>query len=346
MKATIFQGPRNIVVQEVPDPVIQQPDDAIVRVTHACICGSDLWYYRGLIEREKGGRIGHELMGIVEAVGSEVTSAKPGDLVVAPFFISDGTCPECRAGMTAACRHRMTWGADGVDGGQGEKVRVPLANGTLFVIPQKKKLDDHMMRALLPLSDVLCTGHHCAVCGEVGKGSTVAVIGDGAVGLCAVAASKRLGASRIFLVSTHEDRAAIGKKFGATDIVAERGEDAVKKIKDATDNLGVDSALECVGTAESWETAFGAVRAGGNIGAVGVPHEVPAIPIEKFFWKNIGIKGGPAPVAHYIPELLPDVLSGKLDVSDVFTKTVPLAEVAEGYKAMDERREIKVLVKP
>ncbi len=345
MKAAIFQGKGKIEVQEVSDPVIQKPDDAIVRITHSCICGSDLWYYRGLSPRKAGSRIGHESMGIVEAVGTEVKSARVGDLVVMPFFISDGTCPECLAGMPAACRNRMSWGDAGVDGGQGERVRVPLANGTLFVIP-KDKVTDRMMPALLPLSDVLCTGHHAAVCAEVKQGSTVVVVGDGAVGLCAVAASKRLGASRIFLVSTHEDRAAIGRKFGATDIVAERGDDAVEQIRKATDNLGVDSALECVGTAESWNTAFGVVRAGGNIGAVGVPHEVPDIPIVKFFWFNIGVKGGPAPVAHYIPELMPDVLSGKLDVSAIFTKTVPLSDIAEGYKAMDERKEIKVLVKP
>jgi threonine dehydrogenase-like Zn-dependent dehydrogenase len=246
--------------------------------------------------------------------------------------------------MTTGCRNMQSWGAKGNDGGQGEKVRVPLANGTLFVIP-KDKVTEEMMSALLPLSDVLCTGHHAAVSAGVKKGSTVAVSGDGAVGLCAVAASKRLGASRIFLISTHQDRSAIGKKFGATDIVAVRGEDAIKQIKDATDNLGVDCALECVGTEESWNTAFGVVRKGGNIGAVGLPVKVPDIAITKFFWPNIGIKGSGAPAAHYIPQLMPDVLSGKLDVSAVFTKTVSLADIAEGYKDMDERKEIKILVK-
>ncbi len=346
MKAAIFEGEGKIEVKEVADPAIQKPDDAIVRITHTCICGSDLWYYRGLTPFPEGGRIGHEPMGVVEAIGFEVTSAKVGDVVVMPFFIQDGTCPECRAGMPAACRNRMGWGGDKNDGGQGEKVRVPLANGTLFPVPNGAALDERMLTALLPLTDVLCTGHHAAVCAEVRKGSTVAVVGDGAVGLCAVAASKRLGASRIFLVSTHEDRAALGKKFGATDIIAARGDDAVRAIKEATDNLGVDSALECVGTAESWETAFGAIRAGGNIGAVGVPHGVAPIPVEKFFWKNVGVKGGPAPAAHYIPELMSDILSGALDVSAIFTKTVPLADIAEGYKMMDERKAIKVLVKP
>jgi threonine dehydrogenase-like Zn-dependent dehydrogenase len=344
MKATIFEGQRKIAVKEVPDPVIQKADDAIVRVTYACICGSDLWPYRGLMPRDAESRIGHEFMGIVEAVGDGVKNVRVGDLVVAPFFASDGTCPECLVGATSACRNRMSWGAAGMDGGQGERVRVPMANGTLFRIP-KEKTTEAMMVALLPLSDVLCTGHHAAVCAEVTKGSTVAVVGDGAVGLCSVAASKRLGAARIFLISTHEDRAAIGKQFGATDIIDARGDEAVEKIKAATDNLGVDCVLECVGTAEAWDIAFKAVRAGGNIGAVGVPHEVPDMPIIKIFWKNIGVKGGPAPAAYYIPELLPDVLSGKLDVSAVFTKTIPLSEVAEGYKEMDERREVKVLIK-
>jgi threonine dehydrogenase-like Zn-dependent dehydrogenase len=273
-----------------------------------------------------------------------VKNVKVGDLVVAPFVASDGTCPECRVGATTACRNIQNWGAPGMDAGQGEKVRVPMADGTLFVIP-KDKVTEKMMSALLPLTDVLCTGYHCAVSGRVGKGSTVAVIGDGAVGLCAVAASKRLGASRIFLISTHLDRAAVGKSFGATDIIDARGEQAAKKIKDMTDNLGVDCALECVGMPESWNTAFGAVRAGGNIGAVGVPHGVQDIPIDKIFWSNIGVKGGVAPAAYYIPELMPDVLSGKLDVSAIFTKTVALSDIAEGYKAMDERKEIKVLVK-
>lgn len=213
-------------------------------------------------------------------------------------------------------------------------------------MPDADKLDDHMMRALLPLTDVLATGHHAALDAHVGKGSTVAVIGDGAVGLCAVAASKRLGASRIFLISTHEDRAALGKKFGATDIIAVRGEDAIKQIKEATGDLGVDCALECVGNPDAWEIAWGVVRIGGNIGFVGVPHDVPDIPALKLFGNNVGVKGSGASARHHIPELLPDVLSGKLDVSDIFTKTVSLEDIAEGYKDMDKRSEIKILVKP
>jgi threonine dehydrogenase-like Zn-dependent dehydrogenase len=345
MKAAVFQGPGKIEVQEVPDPVIQNPDEAIVKVTHCCICGSDLWIYRGLEPYVAGSRIGHEFMGIVEAVGDQVKNIRAGDLVVAPFHASDGTCPECRAGMTSACRKRLNWGTHGYDAGQGEKVRLPMADGTLFVIP-KDKATERIMPALLSLSDVLCTGHHSAVCAGVAKGSTVAVIGDGAVGLCAVAASKRLGAAKVFLISTHEDRAARGRQFGATDIIAARGAEAVRQIRAATNDLGVDGALECVGTADSWDTAFEVVRAGGNIGVVGWPHGVPDIPISKVFSRNIGVKGSGAPAARYIPELMPDVLSGKLDVSAIFTQTVPLADIAAGYKAMNERRQIKVLVRP
>jgi threonine dehydrogenase-like Zn-dependent dehydrogenase len=345
MKAAIFQGPGKIEVREVPDPVIQNPDEAIVKITYSCICGSDLWYYRGLSPMEPGSRIGHELMGIVESVGKNVKKVKPGDLVVAPFVISDGTCDLCRVGETRFCRNGLFWGMKGYDAGQGEKVRLPMADGTLFPIPQENLTEDKMA-ALLPLSDVLCTGHHAAICGEVKQGSTVAVVGDGAVGLCAVAASKRLGASRIFLISTHKDRAAIGKKFGATNIIDARGEEAIKQIKTATQDLGVDSALECVGTNESWQTALGAVRIGGNIGFVGVPHNVADISAMKLFSTDVGIKGSGAPAGHYIPELMPDVLSGKLDVSAIFTKTLPLAEIAQGYKDMDERKEIKILIKP
>lgn len=345
MKAAIFQGKGKIEVQEVPDPVIQNPDEAIVGVTYGCICGSDLWPYRGLSPKDAGTRIGHEFMGIVEAIGDDVKNLKIGDLVIAPFAISDGTCQECKVGETRFCRHGRFWGTGGFDAGQGEKVRVPLADGTLVVVPEKN-LDDHMLRALLPLTDVLSTGHHAAVDAHVGEGSTVVVIGDGAVGLCAVAASKRLGASRIFLVSTHEDRAAIGKQFGATDIIAVRGEEAAKQVKAATDDLGVDCALECVGTADAWELAFDTVRIGGNIGFVGVPYEVADIPVSKLFSSDVGVKGSGAPARHYIPELMPDVLSGKLDVSAIFTRTVPLSDIAEGYKDMDERREIKIIVKP
>jgi len=345
MKATIFQGPGKIEVQEVPDPIIQNPDEAIVKISYTTICGSDLWYYRGLSPLDVGKHIGHEFIGKVEAVGESVRNVRAGDFVVAPFVISDGTCPECRVGMTRFCRNGRFWGTGGYDGGQGEKARLPMADGTLRVV-LKSNLDDHMMRALLPLSDVLSTGHHAAVCAQVGRGSKVAVIGDGAVGLCAVAASKRLGASKIFLISTHEDRAKIGERFGATDIISARGDNAIRQVKALTNDLGVDCGLECVGTADAWNTILGMVRVGGNVGFVGVPHDVPDISVSGLFSNDIGIKGSGSPAAHYITELMPDVLSGKLDVSEIFTRTIPLSNIAEGYKDMDERREIKVLVTP
>ncbi len=345
MKAAIFYGPRDIRVEEVPDPKIQNPDEAVVRVTYSCICGSDLWPYRGLVPRQAPSRIGHEFMGVVEEIGPAVKNVRVGDLVVAPFIPVDGTCPECLAGMSSACRSRKSWGVNGYDGCQGEKIRVPLADGTLFKIP-KEKAPESLMPALLPLSDVLCTGHHAAVSAGVGPGKTVTVVGDGAVGLCAVAASKRLGAKQIILISTHEDRAKIGRQFGATDIVEKREEEAVAVIKNMTDNLGVDCALECVGLPASWKTVFGVVRPGGNIGFVGVPVGVPDIIVRDLLNSNVGVKGGIAPAATYIPQLMPDVLSGKLDVSAVFTRTMALKDIAEGYRAMDERKDIKVLVKP
>lgn len=347
MKAGIFQGKGKIVVKEVDDPVLQSPDEAIVAVTHAAVCGSDLWFYRGISQRQKGSRIGHEFIGKVESVGKNVKKIRKGDVVIAPFTSADGTCAECKLGMSIACRNRQGWGSDGYDGGQGQKVRVPTADGTLFAVP-KAKLTDKMMIALLPLSDVLCTGHHAAVCAGVGPGKTVAVIGDGAVGLCGVAAAKRLGAKKIILLSTHQDRATIGTKFGASDIVAARGKEAIKRVKKLTNDVGVDCVMESVGMKDSWDTAFGVVRAGGNIGYVGVPAdpELEDINLGSIFFRNIGIKGGGAPAASYIPQLLPDVLSGKLDVSAIFTKQFSLDELAKAYKAMDQRKVIKALIQP
>ena len=258
---------------------------------------------------------------------------------MAPFIPVDGTCPECVAGMSSACRNKQAWGANGNDGCQGEKIRVPLADGTLFKIP--KNTNEKLMAALLPLSDVLCTGHHAAVSAGVGPGKTVVVVGDGAVGLCAVAASKRLGAKQIILISTHEDRSEVGRQFGATEILAKRGDEAVAAVKAQTNNLGVDCALECVGMPESWKTVFGAVRPGGKIGFVGVPVGVPDIAVKNLLATNIGVKGGIAPAATYIPQLMPDVLSGKLDVSAIFTKTIPLSDVAQGYKIWTNAKKLK-----
>lgn len=342
MKAGIFYKKYKVEVEEVADPKIIQPTDAIVKITHTCICGSDLWYYRGITEKDKG-RIGHEFLGVVKEVGKSVKKIKKGDIVVAPFIWRDGTCPACKNGMSSACWNGGVWGTNNVDGGQGELVRSPLADATLFVIPPKT--NKKLFPALLTLSDVMCTGHHAAISAGVKKGSTVAVIGDGAVGLCAVLASKRLGAKRIILMSRHEKRTKVGKKFGATDIVSERGINGIEEVKKLTGNVGVDCVLECVGTKQSWEMAFGLARDGGKIGYVGVPHDV-TFDINKMFRKNIGVIGGVAPAANYIPELLPDVLSGKIDPSPVFDMTIPLSELPKGYEAMDTREAIKVLVKP
>lgn len=344
MKAAIFYGPGDIRVEKVPDPHIQNPKDAIVQVKYACICGSDLWPYRGLSERKKGSRIGHEFVGIVEEIGKKVSKIKKGDFVIAAFSRSCGVCPECKMAISSSCRNGGYWGIDGFDGGQGEMVRVPNANHMLIAV-SKNKVKEKFMKAFAALTDVMCTGHHAAVCADVGKGKTVAVIGDGAVGLCAVLASRRLGAKQIILLSTHEDRAKIGKKFGATDIVVVRGSDAFKMVRKLTNDTGADCVLECVGTKDSWETALVIVRKGGRIGWVGVPHDVPQVNISDMFSKNIGIMGGRAPSNTYIRKLLPEVLSGKLDPSPVFTKTISLSQIAEGYEAMDKRKAIKVLIK-
>lgn len=344
MRAAIIHGPFDIRVADVPEPVLTRGDEAVVRVTHSCVCGSDLWAYRGVSDSISGSRIGHEALGIVESVGPDVTRVDVGDLVVLPFFASDGTCQECRVGYPTACRNGTFWGTNGYEGGQGEKVRVPYADVNCFVVPQDG-LTDSMMTALLPLSDVLCTGHHAAVCARVALGSIVVVVGDGAVGLCAVAASHRLGARRIMLVSTHEDRAEIGRSFGATDIVSARGGEAADRISTLTDDLGADSVLECVGTDDAFRLAVSATRRGGDIGFVGVPHGIADLRVGTLFRSGIGVKGGVAPVANYIRELMPDVLSGRLDVSAVFDLTVSLDDIASGYQAMHERRAIKALVR-
>lgn len=343
MNAAVFYGPRDIRIKEVSDPKIQHPTDAIVKVTYAAICGSDLWFYRGLTPREKGTRMGHEFMGIIEETGNAVSKVKKGDLVVVPFDFADGTCPECLAGMSSACRHGGVWASGDYDGGQGEKVRVPFANNNLFLLPKKKA--DANPFSFLALSDVLCTGHHVATSADVAKGKTIAVIGDGAVGLCGILASNRLHAKQIIFLSTYEKRMKLGKKFGATDIVSKRGEKAIAEVKALTNDLGVDCVLECVGTPESWETALAVVRAGGKIGWVGIPHDVSDISLSKMYMRNYGIQGGRAPVPTYLPELLLDVNAGTLDSSPIFDKTVSLNNILEGYEAMDRREAIKVVVK-
>ncbi|MFD7710071.1 zinc-dependent alcohol dehydrogenase family protein [Streptomyces sp. NPDC059785] len=345
MRATTIHAPYDVRVEHVPDPLVQLPTDAVVRVLRSCICGSDLWAYRGEAAREPGQRIGHEFLGVVEETGSGVTGVRAGDLVVAPFKWSDGVCDYCREGLTTSCEHGGVWGAVGYDGGQGEAVRVPFADGTLVRLPKDAAGDDRLLAALLSLSDVLGTGHHAAVGAGVRAGRTVAVVGDGAVGLCAVLAAKRLGAERIIALGRHEARTGIARRFGATDVVAERGEAAVAAVRELTGGQGAHSVIEAVGTEQSMRTAVEITRPGGAVGYVGVPHgSATGLDLGVMFGRNIALRGGVAPVRAYIPELLPDVLDGTIDPSPVFDLTVGLDGVPEGYKAMDQRTALKVIV--
>jgi len=343
MKAAIFKSVGKIAVEERPKPTITGSDEAIVRIVRACVCGSDLWYYRGLSEHPEGA-IGHEFIGVVESIGTEVTNVKEGDFVIAPFAFSDGTCANCLAGFQTACTHGGFFGGgNDADGGQAEYVRVPQANGTLVVVP-RADYDDDMLASLLALSDVMGTGYHSAVSAEVKEGDTVAVVGDGAVGLSAIISAKLLGAKRIIALSRYPERQQLAREFGATDILAERGNTAIEKIMELTDGVGVDAVLECVGTKEANETAFAIARAGAIVGRVGVPHDVE-ISAENTFFKNVGMRGGPAPVKAYMDVLLPAVLEGKINPGRVFDLVTDLDNIAEAYAAMDERRAVKALLK-
>ena len=342
MRAAIFNGPHRIDVGDRPDPAIVAPTDAVVRVVLGSVCGSDLWYYRGESPHEPG-PIGHEFMGVVEEIGSAVGTLAVGDLVVAPFTYSDGTCPNCLAGVTSQCVHGGSFGNHGIDGGQGEAVRVPLAGTTLVKVPGSGHSDE-TMRSLVALSDVMCTGHHAAVSAGVKPGSVVAVVGDGAVGLCAVIAAKRLGATRVIALSRNPARQALAREFGATDIIAERGDAATAAVREMTGGIGVDAALECVGTNQSMATAFAIARPGSIVGAVGAPHGV-VVPIETVIFRNVGLRGGVSPARVYIPELMDDVLAGRIDPGRVFDFETDLDHVADGYAAMDERRAVKSLVR-
>jgi threonine dehydrogenase-like Zn-dependent dehydrogenase len=342
MKAAIYGGPLDLTVGDRPDPDIQEPTDAVVRVLLGSVCGSDLWYYRGDSPHALG-PIGHEFIGIIERTGADVTTLHKGDLVVAPFTFCDGTCPNCLAGWPNNCVHGGSFGNHGIDGGQGQAVRSPFADATLVKVPGGD-YPDQILKSLLTLSDVMCTGHHAAVSGNVKPGGTVAVVGDGAVGLCAVLASSRLGAGRIISLSRNPVRQEIAREFGATDILEARGDEAIQEILAMTDGIGVDAALECVGTGQSMDTAFGIARVGSIIGAIGAPHGVH-VPIETVIFKNIGLRGGVAPVRRYIPELLDDVLTGRINPGRVFDYEVTLDNVADGYRAMNERRATKALVR-
>lgn len=344
MKAALFQAARRIDVGERPDPKIQDPRDAVVRVVRGCVCGSDLWYYRG-VNAHQVGSIGHEYIGVIEAVGDDVKDLAVGDFVIAPFTYNDGTCPACQAGYPSNCQHGGAFGNGITDGGQGEKVRAPFADATLVKVPNPPEggFTDAQLASFTALSDVACTGYHAAVSAGVKPGDIVAVVGDGAVGLSAVMGAKKLGASRIIALSRNPARETVAKELGATDIVEERGQDATEAVLRLTGGAGVDAALECVGTDQAIETCAGITRAGGMIGAVGVPL-YEQFDYKTLFWKNVGIKGGVAPARQYIPELLDDVLAGRINPGLVFDHTTDLDHVADAYAAMDERRAIKSLL--
>jgi alcohol dehydrogenase len=342
MRAAVFRGPGEIAIQDVPKPEVESPRDAVVRVTHTAVCGSDLWFYRGESDREVGSRVGHEPMGIVEAVGDEVRSVEPGDRVFGPFVVSCGRCEFCRKGLHTSCVNGDSWG-----GAQAEYVRATEADGTLVRVPDRYADDESALESVLALTDVMGTGHHAAVSAGVEEGDTCIVIGDGAVGLCAVLAARRLGAQRIIAMGHHEDRLELAREFGATETVAERGEAAVERARELTHG-GANHVMECVGAASAMETAIEVCRPGGTVGYVGVPHGVDeaGLDVLSLFSDNITLQGGVAPVRSYADELLADVLGGTLDPSPIFTKTVDLADIHDGYRAMDEREAIKVLVKP
>ena len=342
MRATLMYGPGDVRVETVPDTGLIEPTDAVVVVTRAAICGSDLWPYKSMEPTETGRRMGHEFIGVVDAVGDDVRTLQAGDVVVTPFVWSDGTCVFCQEGLHTSCLHGGRYGSDGVDGGQGEAVRVPQADGTLVVLPVDK--DDALMPSLLTLSDVMATGHHAALAAKVGPGKTVAVVGDGAVGLCGVLAARRLGAERIIILGHHPDRIAIAREFGATDVVSERGEEGVERVRELTDGFGAHSVLECVGLEQATVTALRVARVGGAVGRVGVPQEDSIPEAERTFFDNVTIAGGPAPARAYIEELLPDVLEGRIEPGRVFDRVGPLDDVPDGYRAMNEREALKVLV--
>ena len=342
MRATVMYGAGDVRVETVPDARLIEPTDALVAVTRGAICGSDLWPYRTMEHSDTGRRMGHEFIGVVEAVGADVRTTKAGDLVVSPFLWSDGTCVFCQEGLQSSCLHGGRYGFDRVDGGQGEAVRVPQADGTLVVLPVGR--DDAMMPSLLTLSDVMGTGHHAAVAARVGPGKTAAVVGDGAVGLCGVIAARRLGAEKVILLGRHPDRIALAREFGATDVVSERGVEAVERVRELTGGFGVHSVLECVGPDQSVRTALSIVRPGGAVGRVGLPQE-DSIPFGvQTFFNNVTISGGPAPARAYIEELLPDVLEGRIKPGRVFDRIGRLDDVPDGYRAMNEREAIKVLI--
>uniref|UniRef100_A0AAU3IBW8 Alcohol dehydrogenase catalytic domain-containing protein n=1 Tax=Streptomyces sp. NBC_01393 TaxID=2903851 RepID=A0AAU3IBW8_9ACTN len=342
MRAAVMYGAGDVRVEDRPDPKIVQPTDAVIRVVASCVCGSDLWPYASMPATDTGRPMGHEFLGVVEDIGTDVTRLKTGDLVVAPFTYSDNTCDYCARGLHISCRNGGRYGFDGVDGGQGEAVRVPYAEGTVVQLPVAA--DSALLPSLLALSDVMTTGHHGAVTAGVTHGDAVLVVGDGAVGLCAVIAAKRLGAERIVLAGRHEIRTDLGREFGATYVVAERGEEGVARIRDLTG--GVDKVIEAVGTRPALDTALGAVLDGGTISRLGVPQyeQGPIGPAE--FMRNITLAGGASPARAYIEQLLPDVLDGAIAPGRVFDHTFTLDRAPDAYRAMADRQVLKALIRP
>lgn len=338
MRATVLHKPRDVRFEERPAPTILTPTDAIIRLSATCVCGSDLWPYRGIQEVTTPIPMGHEYCGIVEEVGASVTSLEPGQFVVGSFFASDNTCPHCKAGYQTSCQHR-----EPVSGAQAPRLRVPLADGTL--VATREVPPDELVPSFLATSDVFGTGWFAAEAANVKPGKTVAVVGDGAVGLLAVLSARAMGAERIIAMSRHASRQQLAREYGATDIVTERGADGVERIKDLTKGVGADAVLECVGTQESMQQAIGAARPGGHVSYVGVPHGVN-LDGQSLFFTHVHLHGGPAPVRRFLPQLMDLVWSRKVDPGKVFDLTLPLEQVAEGYRAMDERRAIKALLRP
>jgi threonine dehydrogenase-like Zn-dependent dehydrogenase len=344
MRATVMLTAGDVRIENVPDASIKDPTDAVIRITRACICGSDLWPYNGgpNVERQQ---MGHESIGVVEDVGSDVRTISRGQVVVMPFAYSDGSCLFCEEGLQTACIHGGFFGNGGEAGGaQAEALRIPQADGTLYALPVGE--DDALMPSLLTLSDVMGTGHHAAVTARVAAGHTVAVIGDGAVGLCGVIAAKRLGAEQIIIMGRHQARIDLAKEFGATDVVSEREAEGIERVRELTGGIGVQSVLECVGTEQAMATSMGIVRPGGAVGRVGVPHYQVIPGAQQMFYHNVIVGGGPAPVRAYIDELLPDVMEGRIEPGRVFDRTVDLDGVPGGYRAMNDREALKVLVRP
>jgi len=334
----------DVRIEDLADAKLVDSTDALIHVTRACICGSDLWPYKNMEPTDGGRPMGHEAIGVVEEIGAEVNTVKCGDLVVMPFAFSDGTCLFCEDGLQTECIHGGFFGSSEVGGAQAEALRIPQADGTLYALPAEA--DEALMPALLTLSDVLGTGHHAAVVAGVEPGKKVAVVGDGAVGLCGVIAAKRLGAEQIVILGRHPERTDLAREFGATDVVSERGEEAVERVRELTDGFGADSVLECVGLDQSTRTAIEIARPGGAVGRVGVPQGEPMPGGQTSFYGNVTIGGGPAPVRAYIDELLPDILDGTIEPGRVFDRTVDLDGVPDGYRAMDEREALKVMVQP